>query len=113
MRTAEAADLDLEAVYLHGPTNYGSTCYHWRLNLMRHRAAIMAIYIDDHAMSQQEAEAAFRTWEIYLAGAEAGFTTRHRPMQTAQFVFRPTGQVNARRIEQQPDQHAEHEAKAG
>lgn len=99
MRTAEAADLDAEAVYLHGPENYGSTCYHWRRNLMQNRAAILEIYSRDHGLSDAEAEAAYRTWEIYLAGAEAGFLTKQRPMQTAQFVFRPTGHSNAQRIE--------------
>lgn len=99
LRTAEAADLDVESVYLHSPTNYGSTCYHWRCNLMNNRAAILDIYVCDHGFSREEAEAAYRTWEIYLAGAEAGFLTKERPMQTAQIVFRPTGHTNAHRIE--------------
>ena len=64
-------------------------------------------------MSEAEAQAAYRTWEIYLAGAEAGFTTRHRPMQSAQFVFRPTGQKNARRIEPSTDNVTQLARKAG
>lgn len=99
VRAAEAAELDLVGVHLHGPTNYGSTCYQWRCNLIRNRDAIMDVYLKGYDLSQEHAEAAFRTWEIYLSGAEAGFLTGTRPMQTAQFVFRPTGQKNAARVE--------------
>ena len=90
-KAAEAAELDLEVVHLHGGTNYGNTCRAWRRNLMRNRDAIMRIYTEDHGLSQDEADHAFRTWEIYLAGAEAGFLIKRRPMQTAQLVFRRTG----------------------
>lgn len=96
-QAAERSELDLVAVHLHGPENYGNTCLQWRRNLMRNRAAIMEIYTRDHGLSPAEAGRAFRTWEIYLAGAEAGFFTRRRPMQSVQLVFRPTGQRGAER----------------
>ena len=81
----------MTAVHLHGPMNYGNTCRAWRRNLIANRQEIMSIYIDQHGLSQSEAERCFRIWEIYLAGAEAGFFTKRRPMQTAQIVYRPTG----------------------
>lgn len=93
---SEAAELDMTASHLHGPMNYGNTCRAWRRNLTDNRAAIMEIYTGDHGLSEAEAGRAFRTWEIYLAGAEAGFLTRYRPMQTAQIVFEPTGVSGAR-----------------
>ncbi len=101
-RASEEAALDLSAVHLHGPMNYGNTCRAWRENLIANRDQIMSVYIDDHGLTQAEAERGFRTWEIYLAGAEAGFMTKHRPMQTAQVVFRPTGMRGATVIQSTP-----------
>ena len=90
-RGAEAAELNLTAVHLHGPENYAETCRQWRQNLMANRSALLALYCEDLGLSQAEALEAYRTWEIYLAGAEAGFRVKRRPMQTAQLVFqRPT-----------------------
>lgn len=95
-RAAEAAELDLVAVHLHGGVNYGNTCRAWRANLLRHRDEIMEIYTQDHGLSDAEARHAYRTWEIYLAGSEAGFLVKRRPMQTVQLVFRPTGHKGAK-----------------
>ena len=100
---SEGAALDMLASHLHGPMNYGNTCRAWRRNLTRNRAAIMDIYRTDHGLSEAEAERGFRTWEIYLAGAEAGFLTRTRPMQTAQLVFRRTGVQGAQVLDQPAD----------
>jgi len=86
-RGAEAADLNLAALHLHGPENYAQTCRDWRENLVKNRDALLKLYTCDIGLPQQAAEQAYRTWEIYLAGAEAGFRVKQRPMQTAQFVF--------------------------
>ena len=92
-RGAEAAELNLSAIHLHGPENYAETCRQWRQNLMANRESLLGLYRDDLGLSQKEALEAYRTWEIYLAGAEAGFRVRRRPMQTAQLVFqRPSSE---------------------
>ena len=87
-RGAEAAELNLAAVHIHGPENYAETCRQWRMNLMKNRDAFLRLHTDDFGLDRQAAEEAYRTWEIYLSGAEAGFRVARRPMQTAQFVFR-------------------------
>lgn len=93
-QASEQAELDMDSVFLHGPTNYGTTCRAWRQNLMKNRDAILEIYKQDYGFSASEADHAYRTWEIYLAGAEAGFFVKRRPMQTAQFLFSPTGSAS-------------------
>ena len=98
-RASEEAELDLAAIHLHEPMNYGNTCRAWRQNLTRHRDRIMAIYTEDHGMDPGEAARQYRTWEIYLAGAEAGFLAKRRPMQTAQLVYQPTGVRNGQVVQ--------------
>lgn len=93
-QASEQAELDMDSVFLHAPMNYGTTCRAWRHNLMKNRDAILEIYRQDYGFSADEADHAYRTWEIYLAGAEAGFFVKRRPMQTAQFRFSPTGSTS-------------------
>jgi cyclopropane-fatty-acyl-phospholipid synthase len=63
--------LDVENLRLH----YAKTLEHWRRRFLNHRAQVAAMFDD----------AFVRTWDLYLAGSQAAFTTGS--LQLFQVVF--------------------------